>query len=141
MSTTFNFSIVCCVEALYLGVTPPSDQDKLQRFSLLFTSFISTTEKVFSPDIAAELLDETFTVKLDKDTLSSILVKLKPKTFYRLILGVRPWMISGKHGMSFKLIDFEQASTDKSIFKPYIGKLKDVAIDSTEEIQEQQLVA
>ena len=65
----------------------------------------------------------------------------KPKTFYRLILGVRPWMISGKHGMSFKLIDFEPASAEKSIFKPYLGKLKDVAIDSSADIQEQQLAA
>ena len=79
MSTTFNFNIVCCVEALYLGVTPPSEQDKQQRFSLLFTSFISTSEKVFSPDIASELLDDTFTIKLDKDTLSSILNKLYRK--------------------------------------------------------------
>ena len=133
MATTFNFQLVTCVEAIYLGVTPPSELDKTARFNVLFTSFINTTEKLLSPDVASEVVGDTFTVKLDQSTLQAILPILKPKSFYRLILGVRDWSLNGRHGMSFRLIDINPIKTEESLFKPYLGKLRDIAIDDSVE--------
>lgn len=131
MSTTFNYQILACIEAVYLGCSKPSELDKSNRWSVLFTSFINTTEKVLSPDVTSEVVGDTFAVKLDQGTLQSLLPILKPKTFYRLILGVRDWGLNGRHGMSFRLIDINSISSEESLFKAYLGNLKDIAIDAS----------
>lgn len=134
MATTFNFQILTCIEAVYIGCTKPSELDKANRWNMLFTSFINTSEKVLAPDIATQVIGETFALKLDQGTLQSILPILKPKSFYRLILGVRDWSLNGRSGMSFRLIDISPIKAEESLFKGYIGDLKDVSIDASSEM-------
>lgn len=137
MSTVFSYQILTCVEAVYIGCSKPSELDKNNRWNVLFTSFINTAEKVLSPDIASQVIDDTFSVKLDQSVLQSLLPILKPTAFYRLILGVRDWSMNGRSGMSFRLIDIVPIRSDESLFKGYIGKLKEVSIDSDPEMPQQ----
>lgn len=137
MSTTFSYQILTCIEAVYVGCTKPSELDKTNRWSILFTSFINTAEKVLSPDVASQVIDDTFSVKLEQSALQSLLPILKPKSFYRLILGVRDWSMNGRSGMSFRLIDISPIKPEESLFNAYIGKLKEVAIDSDSEMSKQ----
>lgn len=134
MSTVFSYQILTYIEAIYVGCSKPSDLDKSGRWSMLFTSFINTTDRVLNPQVAAEVISETLSIKLDPATLQSLLPILKAKSLYRLVLGIRDWSMNGRSGISYRLIDISQLNFEESIFKGYLGKLKDVSIDSSIEI-------